>query len=276
MKRLLRDFRLIPFVLLATVCLFALKISGLVFDGGYTLGERLAGTPKTELTPTTRDTIPEVTPIILANQQAKSAQPWAREIFNFGGDVTGSVPAKSDAPPPKKEKESKAVDPAKDPGGKVVPDPAGLAPTGERAILERLSDRRQTLDSRARDLEMRETLLRAAEKRLEARLAELKDLEAKINATLQTRDKDEAKRFQGIVSMYENMKAKEAARIFDRLDIKILVEVSNQMNPRKMSEILAQMSPDAAERLTVELASRAATDKSKASDLPKIEGKPNG
>ena len=57
--------------------------------------------------------------------------------------------------------------------------------------------------------------------------------------------------------MYENMKAKDAARIFDRLDMKILVEVATQIKPRKMSEILAQMSPEAAERLTVELARRA-------------------
>ncbi len=41
MIRFARDFRLIPIVLLATVCLFALKVSGLVFDGGYTLAERL-------------------------------------------------------------------------------------------------------------------------------------------------------------------------------------------------------------------------------------------
>ena len=76
--------------------------------------------------------------------------------------------------------------------------------------------------------------------------------------------------------MYENMKPKDAARIFDRLDMKILVEVSTQMNPRKMSEVLAQMSPDAAQRLTVELANRASGQKSQSPDqLPKIEGKPS-
>jgi len=123
---------------------------------------------------------------------------------------------------------------------------------------------------------MRENLLKAAEKRLEARLNELKGIEAKINSSIQTRDKEELKRFQGIVSMYENMKAKEAARIFDRLDLKILVDVSTQINPRKMSEILAQMQPEAAERLTVELANRASAEKAKSIDsLPKIEGKPN-
>ena len=78
--------------------------------------------------------------------------------------------------------------------------------------------------------------------------------------------------------MYENMKPKDAARIFDRLDMKILVDVSTQMNPRKMSDILAQMTPDAAERLTVELANRAggAQKTPGADQSPKIEGKPSG
>ena len=56
--------------------------------------------------------------------------------------------------------------------------------------------------------------------------------------------------------MYENMKAKDAAKIFDRLDLRILVEVVNAMNPRRMSDILGQMTPEAAERLTIEIANR--------------------
>jgi flagellar motility protein MotE (MotC chaperone) len=86
-----------------------------------------------------------------------------------------------------------------------------------------------------------------------------------------------AQRFKSIVSMYENMKSKDAARIFDRLDMKILVDVTTQINPRRMSEILGQMSPDAAERLTVELANRANSQpKAQSPDqLPKIEGKPS-
>ena len=59
--------------------------------------------------------------------------------------------------------------------------------------------------------------------------------------------------------------------------MKILVDVSTQINPRKMSEILGQMSPDSAERLTVELANRAsAQPKTPNPDqLPKIEGAPS-
>jgi flagellar motility protein MotE (MotC chaperone) len=72
--------------------------------------------------------------------------------------------------------------------------------------------------------------------------------------------------------MYENMKAKDAARIFDRLDLKVLVDVATKINPRRMSDILAQMSAESAERLTVELAGR--KDKAAPAELPKIEGHP--
>ena len=77
--------------------------------------------------------------------------------------------------------------------------------------------------------------------------------------------------------MYENMKAKDAARIFDRLEMRILVEVASAINPRRMSDILGQMSPEAAERLTVELANRATASDDRGADigsLPKIEGTP--
>jgi flagellar motility protein MotE (MotC chaperone) len=59
------------------------------------------------------------------------------------------------------------------------------------------------------------------------------------------------------VTMYENMKPKDAARIFDRLSLPILLKVVRQMKPRKMADILARMSPEAAERLTVAIASNA-------------------
>ncbi len=112
----------------------------------------------------------------------------------------------------------------------------------------------------------------AAEKRLESRIAQLKQLEAQLNEQARAKDESEAARFKNLITMYENMKPKDAARIFDRLDMRILVEVATQINPRRMSDILAQMTPESAERLTVELASRA-KDKPPA-ELPKIDGRP--
>jgi flagellar motility protein MotE (MotC chaperone) len=320
MIRFARDFRLIPIVLLASVCLFALKVSSLVFDGGYTLAERLQNRvkpPQAEVT--TAENAPAYPKITIADgsvvpdAMARAAEPralpprsWAQDMFNYKNeldksdvtgstkkekdDITGSSGAKKEEPaagghgaappanagPPLKTSEKPPESSKLDVGGNIYPlEPGKINSPGERAVLERLQDRRQELESRSRDIEMRENLLKAAEKRLEAKVGELKDVEGRISTAVGVRDKAEADRFKGIVAMYENMKSKDAARIFDRLDIKILVEVVTQIKPAKMSEIMAAMSSEAAERLTVELASRAsATPKAQAADqLPKIEGK---
>ncbi len=288
MKRRARDFRLIPIVLLATICLFALKVSGLVFDGGYTLAERLQGAGRTDLQATTRESVPDYPRIVVAGGPSPlpaasapaSKQPWAKEMLNFGdnaGDITGSVGEEKPAGPPLKVS-NKAPDPPKLEVGNVsVPIKNGeFASAGERAILERLQERRKELDTRGRELEMRESLLKATEKRLEAKFAEIKDVETRVNTTLGNRDKAEAQRFKDLVSMYENMKSKDAARILERLDMKIQAEVAGQIKPAKMSEILAQMTPEAAERLTSELARRADVKSHNPDQLPKIEGKPAG
>jgi flagellar motility protein MotE (MotC chaperone) len=304
MIRFARDFRLIPIVLLATVCLFALKVSGLVFDGGYTLAERLQNRVKPKMQTTAAEDIPEFPKIIIADKNVMPAaapsrsppkQPWAQEMFGYNnntnkGDVTGSTkkeeaPAAGGqgAPPPAGSPalttSEKAPEPAKlEVAGTAYPlEPGRINSPGERAVLERLQDRRQELESRTRDLEMRENLLKAAEKRVEAKVTELKEVEARINSAIGMRDKTEAERFKSIVTMYEGMKSKDAARIFDRLDLRILVDVANQIKPAKMSEIMAAMTSESAERLTVELANRAsATPKTQSAEqLPKIEGKTN-
>jgi flagellar motility protein MotE (MotC chaperone) len=161
------------------------------------------------------------------------------------------------------------------PSGTVIPTEGTALPTGaERAILERLQERREELDIRARELDIRESLIQGAEKRMEAKLAELKEIEGRIKVETGQKDDAEATRLKGLVTMYESMKPRDAAKIFNRLDTAVLIEVASQINPRQMAEILAQMSPDVAERLTVELASKAQQTASggAAAGLPKIEG----
>lgn len=293
MMRFGRDFRLIPIVMLATICLLGLKVSGLVFDGGYTLAERLQNRNKPKLEVTTADNAPAYPKITLADKNvmpvpgAPSGKPWAQEMFGYNdannGDITGST-KKEDAPPaaagPALKTSEKAPEPAKlEIAGNAYPlEPGKINSPGERAVLERLQDRRQELESRSRDLEMRENLLKAAEKRVEAKVTELKEVEARVNSAIGLRDKTEADRFKSIVTMYEGMKSKDAARIFDRLELKILVDVATQIKPAKMSEIMAAMTSESAEKLTVELANRAsATPKTQSAEqLPKIEGKTSG
>jgi flagellar motility protein MotE (MotC chaperone) len=291
MIRLARDFRLIPIVVLATVSLFALKVSGLVFDGGYTFAERMQNHYEPKIAVSTNERPPDYPKIVVADSRPTPAPPapgakipWAQEMFNFnasdaGHDITGSIGGgeKPTAAPPPAAAKPQVPPPSIDAGNTSIKiAPGQLSSPGELALLKSLQGRRQELDARGRELDMRESLLKAAEKRVEAKVAELKAMEARVKTAVGTRDKQEADRFKGIVTMYENMKAKEAARIFDRLDLGILIEVATAMNPRKMSEILAQMTPESAERLTVELASRANASATRSPDkLPKIQGAPN-
>ena len=290
MIRFARDFRLIPIVLLATICLFALKVSGLVFDGGYTLAERLQGRDKTGMQITTRESVPDYPKIVVADGQSLAGAPasrkqsWAQEMFNFGGDRRhhrlGRQAARSRRPARRSRPSAKPPEPPKLEDRQRHGAARGRARSLRPASAPSSSACRtaaRSSTSRSRELDMRESLLKATEKRLDAKVTELKDAgSARQQPPMGNRDKAEAERFKSIVSMYENMKSKDAARIFDRLDMKILVEVTTQIKPRKMSEILAQMTPEAAERLTVELASRADAKPQSADQLPKIEGKPPG
>ncbi len=159
-------------------------------------------------------------------------------------------------------------------GAVVYPAQGQPVSASERAILERLQSRRQEIEARAREIDIRESLLKAAEKRVEARVEELKAIESRISTATEQKSEADAARFKGIITMYEAMKPKDAAKVFDRLEMPVLFEIASQIAPRKMSDILGLMSTDAAERLTVEMARRAGSDKSaSAAELPKIEGK---
>ena len=156
----------------------------------------------------------------------------------------------------------------------VYPEQTQPVSASERAILERLQSRRQELEARAREIDIRENLLKAAEKRIETRVEEMKAVESRITTATGQKAETDAARFKGIITMYEGMKPKDAAKVFDRLEMSVLFEIASQIAPRKMSDILGLMAPEAAERLTIEMARRAGSDKSAAVvELPKIEGK---
>jgi flagellar motility protein MotE (MotC chaperone) len=227
-----------------------------------------------------------ITGSVLEPGSEKSDKPKGEGSAAAGKDSTGKdaadkEPAGKEAAskgPAGKEAKKEPKDPPPSPNGKVIPlNPPPAPSSAERAILERLQERRQELDKRARELDIREGLIAEAEKRVDAKLAQIKEGQAQLAVAEQKKDEAEAARFKGLVTMYQTMKPRDAAKIFDHLEVNVLIEVASQINPRNMSEILAQMSPDRAELLTVELANRAqGSPKNGGANLPKIEGRPTG
>jgi len=156
-----------------------------------------------------------------------------------GGVVTTSAPALNAADAPQES----------------VLDPTQFSKS-EIEVLQRLGERREELEKRGRELDMRENLLSATESRIDKKIVELKKIEAAVSALLKQHDEQEDKQLTSLVKIYEKMKPKDAARILEKLDMGVLLTVAERMREAKMASILAFMDDAKAKALTMELATR--------------------
>ncbi len=124
----------------------------------------------------------------------------------------------------------------------------------ERTLLLDLRRRREALDARARDLNQREAELDAASRRLAERADQLSGLQAKLESLEAGRQHHDAENWAGLVRIYEAMKPRDAAAIFDALDMQVLLQVLDRMQDRRAAPVLAAMQPDRARLATQMLA----------------------
>lgn len=134
----------------------------------------------------------------------------------------------------------------------------------ELDVLQKLSDRRTQLDKRQHEVETRERLLQATEKRIDAKIAELKGIQKTVDDLLKKHDKQKEEQLRSVVKIYENMKPKDAARIFEQLDMSILLDVVERMREAKVAPVLANMTPAKAKAVTAAMAQRRALPKPQA------------
>ena len=121
-------------------------------------------------------------------------------------------------------------------------------------MFEDMAARRKELDRREQTLVTREALLQAAEQEIERKYQEMDALRNQIEQLLEDQSEEEKARITSLVKIYEGMKPKEAARIFDTLDLDVLVNVVSLMSERKLSPVLAAMNPERARTVTIMLA----------------------
>jgi flagellar motility protein MotE (MotC chaperone) len=121
-------------------------------------------------------------------------------------------------------------------------------------LLQNLSARRSELDRREQRLDERESLITAAEARIDSKIAEMKQLQASIAQLVEKKDEKDEDRIKKLITVYEKMKPKDAARIWNDLDMNILLQVAQGMREANAAAVMAQMTPDRARALTTELA----------------------
>jgi len=159
--------------------------------------------------------------------------------------------------------EAKATPPAKMPIAMTAPaegerqaiDPLSMSPN-EVELLQKLAERRASLDKRAAEQSQREVLLEAAEKRIDEKIAKLEALKKDIAALVDKQSAEDDARLKSLVKIYETMKPQDAARIFEQLDMPVLLGVVERMKERNAAPILAALDPAKARAVTLALAER--------------------
>lgn len=242
--RLASRVRVLPLTILAVALLLGLKI-GSLWQGRAELfvtpaGAQQQGAGQSAGQPTQLTPPPAAPPAAQAQRQAQAQTP--------------APPAQSatQAPP---QQAGAAAAPSSTVQSLADRDPTTFT-RAEIELLANLAQRRDQLEQRAREIDLRESLLAAAEKRIDERIAELKKLEGSIKQIVQQYDKQEEQNLQGLVKVYENMKPKDAARIFEKLDANVLLGVVERMKEAKLAAVLADMNPATAQDITVRLATR--------------------
>lgn len=229
--------RLLPVVIIAIVFMLGFRINVVVRD--FT-GVR-----------TTSVEVVQQTALAQAAQGQAAATPPA-------APAPAAAPAASGEPAAAASAEAGTAEAPADPNAPPLPinfDPTTLT-RSEIDTLQRLAERRDMITARERELEAQEGLLKAAESRIDGKIAQLQDLERNIQGLMKQYDGQKQAEIEQLVKIYGAMKPKDAARIFDNLEMPILVSVIQNMKEAKVAPIMALMSAAKATALTEELTVR--------------------
>lgn len=130
-------------------------------------------------------------------------------------------------------------------------DPLSIGSENEIKILKSLAERRAELLKLENEQRQKELLLQALDKELKQRMAAVEKIKGEIEKTLHNIDSYDKEKLQSLVKIYEGMKAKEAAKVLNKLDMKTLRDIVQLMGKRKASEILGAMDENRVKELTM-------------------------
>jgi len=243
--------RLLPALMGAMALLMTVKIGGVLKELEVTVGTTTEAQTQQQPAPAAQAPAQGVPSTQTAAQAQTPTQPQAPAAQTPAAQQPATPSAGGEKPAEGEKAPAEGAAPAAD----AAIDPFNYTDE-EVDVLQQLSKRRAELDAKARELDEREALVTAAEQRMDQKMAELKAMQSTLQDLLKKRSDAEETQLQSLVKIYENMKPKAAAGVFEELDMDILLEVVARMKERKVAPILAMMTPTKAKELTFELAQR--------------------
>lgn len=191
--------------------------------------------------------------LLLATKIADVALALAPTALLATAQAAPAAPPKPEAatpePPPPPPEPVKQSDPPKP----SSPPPPAVS-EAERQLLQDLRARRDELDARERALADKAAVLDAAQQKLSGRVTELAALQTRLEQLEKDRTARQEANWAGLVKTYEAMKPRDAAAIFNDMDMPVLLQVLDRMKETKAAAVLAAMLPDRARLATAQLA----------------------
>jgi flagellar motility protein MotE (MotC chaperone) len=129
-------------------------------------------------------------------------------------------------------------------------------PDGLQLVLERLRKKERDLNARERVVVERERAIEKANRELTAKLAELKQAENALRATLAEAEGATDKDIGRLVSVYEKMPPKDSAQLFEQMEPFFAAGFLSRMRPETAAGILAGMNPKSAYAISAVMAGR--------------------
>jgi flagellar motility protein MotE (MotC chaperone) len=151
--------------------------------------------------------------------------------------------------------------PVKPEGGTEVAKNDAAPAEGKKVIgdeeidhLSKLNDRKKELDEREEELNRMEQELTTQKTELDKRLKELEDVRRGISSVLEEKVKGDDKKIDTLVQMYSDMKAPQAAKVFETMDEDLAVDILGRMKKKNAADIMNLLKPEKAQSLSEKFA----------------------
>ena len=125
--------------------------------------------------------------------------------------------------------------------------------------LEMLQLKNQELENKAQQLERRAEALDQAQEEFNERKSEMVQVRDELRETIALAEEVAESDLARLTAVYENMKPKDAARLFAEMDPTFAAGFISRMQPEQSADILAGMDPSAAYAVSAILAGRNVT-----------------
>lgn len=112
------------------------------------------------------------------------------------------------------------------------------------------------LIEREKSIQTRETDLAIIKDAIEAKLTELLNVEEQLRETISLADRAAESDVQNLTAVYSSMKPKEAAELFEEMDVEFAAGFLSLMAPQDAAPIMAELSPAKAYALSAKIAGR--------------------